>query len=274
MRFAIIFIKIVFSGNTVMKSWTLALAFGTVVTTTAIGLGVKPASAASLIGDFVFSVDQEFTANGVISGTGPVISETKAFSKKGDWWTIDGTVTTVRGTLQDSVGVSATIFHNKPTSDGGENGAGTSFTDSLSASAFDSSSGVFNKSVSSIPSVSHGKHFDKYIFRLSGTTKGLSFRDIETWTFSITGNHSCNESNLRVPRSSFVASVVNIIESAFILPAYAQTFPDVGVCTVPEPSSNLGILVIGGWGILGAASTLKRKLKSSKSSEKDNTKTS
>jgi hypothetical protein len=259
-----------------MKSWTLALAFGTA---TAIGLGVKPASAASLIGDFVFSIDQEFTANGAISGTGPVISETKAFSKKGDWWTIDGTVTTVRGNLQDSVGVSATIFHNKPTSDGGENGAGTSFSKSLSASAFDSSGGVFEKtatSLTSMPPISHGKHFDNYVFRLSGTTKGVLFRAIETWTFSITGNHSCNRANLRVPRSSFVASVVNIIESALIPSVYAQTIPpEEEVCkVVPEPSLNLGILAIGTFGLLGATSTLKRNLKSSKSSEKETTKVS
>ncbi|NCQ94609.1 MAG: PEP-CTERM sorting domain-containing protein [Microcystis aeruginosa W11-06] len=40
---------------------------------------------------------------------------------------------------------------------------------------------------------------------------------------------------------------------------------------VPEPSSILGILAIG---TLGAASTLKRKLKSSKLTEKETTKVS
>lgn len=39
--------------------------------------------------------------------------------------------------------------------------------------------------------------------------------------------------------------------------------------TVPEPTSTLGILVLG---TLGAASTLKRKLKPSKSIEKETTK--
>jgi hypothetical protein len=41
--------------------------------------------------------------------------------------------------------------------------------------------------------------------------------------------------------------------------------------SVPEPSSTLGFLALG---ILGAASTLKRKLKPSKSTEKDTTKAS
>ncbi|NCQ92791.1 MAG: PEP-CTERM sorting domain-containing protein [Microcystis aeruginosa LG13-03] len=41
---------------------------------------------------------------------------------------------------------------------------------------------------------------------------------------------------------------------------------------VPEPSSTAGLLAIGSFGALGAASTLKRKLKSSKPSEKETTK--
>ena len=41
----------------------------------------------------------------------------------------------------------------------------------------------------------------------------------------------------------------------------------VGAIPVPEPSSTAGLLAIGSFGALGAASTLKRKLKSSKSDE-------
>jgi hypothetical protein len=41
---------------------------------------------------------------------------------------------------------------------------------------------------------------------------------------------------------------------------------------VPEPSSTAGLLAIGSFGALGAASTLKRKLKSSQSTEKETTK--
>ena len=40
-----------------------------------------------------------------------------------------------------------------------------------------------------------------------------------------------------------------------------------GAIQVPEPSSTAGLLAIGSFGALGAASTLKRKLKSSKTSE-------
>jgi hypothetical protein len=46
----------------------------------------------------------------------------------------------------------------------------------------------------------------------------------------------------------------------------------VGAIPVPEPSSTAGLLAIGSFGALGAASTLKRKLKSSKPSEKETTK--
>ncbi|MCA2682482.1 MAG: PEP-CTERM sorting domain-containing protein [Microcystis sp. M038S2] len=41
----------------------------------------------------------------------------------------------------------------------------------------------------------------------------------------------------------------------------------VGAIQVPEPTSTAGLLAIGSFGALGAASTLKRKLKSSKSEE-------
>ncbi|TRU57176.1 MAG: PEP-CTERM sorting domain-containing protein [Microcystis aeruginosa Ma_QC_C_20070823_S13] len=43
----------------------------------------------------------------------------------------------------------------------------------------------------------------------------------------------------------------------------------VGAIQVPEPTSTAGLLAIGSFGALGAASTLKRKLKSSKTSEKE-----
>ncbi|MFM2377787.1 MAG: hypothetical protein RLZZ143_363 [Cyanobacteriota bacterium] len=50
------------------------------------------------------------------------------------------------------------------------------------------------------------------------------------------------------------------------------TVQNLDVKLVPEPSSTAGLLAIGSFGALGAASTLKRKLKSSKPSEKETTK--
>ncbi|MGV2391359.1 MAG UNVERIFIED_CONTAM: PEP-CTERM sorting domain-containing protein [Microcystis novacekii LVE1205-3] len=41
-----------------------------------------------------------------------------------------------------------------------------------------------------------------------------------------------------------------------------------GAIQVPEPSSTAGLLAIGSFGALGAASTLKRKLKTFQSTEK------
>ncbi|MFM6788793.1 MAG: PEP-CTERM sorting domain-containing protein, partial [Microcystis panniformis] len=49
-----------------------------------------------------------------------------------------------------------------------------------------------------------------------------------------------------------------------VLPPFAST-------STPEPTSTIGLLALG---TLGAASTLKRQLKSSKSSEKETTKVS
>jgi len=49
------------------------------------------------------------------------------------------------------------------------------------------------------------------------------------------------------------------------------SFANTGTTVVPEPSLTLSLLALG---TLGAASTLKRKLKSSKSSEKETTKVS
>jgi hypothetical protein len=50
------------------------------------------------------------------------------------------------------------------------------------------------------------------------------------------------------------------------------TVQNLDVKLVPEPSSTAGLLAIGSFGALGAASTLKRKLKSSQSTEKETTK--
>jgi hypothetical protein len=54
-------------------------------------------------------------------------------------------------------------------------------------------------------------------------------------------------------------------------PAPILTVTDFRATLVPEPTSTLSLLALG---TLGAASTLKRKLKSSKSSEKETTKVS
>ncbi|MEY3555822.1 MAG: PEP-CTERM sorting domain-containing protein [Microcystis aeruginosa G13-07] len=53
--------------------------------------------------------------------------------------------------------------------------------------------------------------------------------------------------------------------------SFTNTFTNTGTMLVPEPTSTLSLLALG---TLGAASTLKRKLKSSKFSEKETTKVS
>ena len=59
--------------------------------------------------------------------------------------------------------------------------------------------------------------------------------------------------------------------AAITLTGYTATVRTKSMLEIPEPSSNLSLLALG---TLGAASTLKRKLKSSKSSEKETTKVS
>jgi len=84
-----------------------------------------------------------------------------------------------------------------------------------------------------------------------------------------------------------VGGTVNEDYQVFTRPDFGSTFKrpgpgyDYGGCPgscvgaiqiVPEPSSTAGLLAIGSFGALGAASTLKRKLKSFKPSEKETTK--
>ena len=84
-----------------------------------------------------------------------------------------------------------------------------------------------------------------------------------------------------------VGGTVNEDYQVFTRPDFDSTFKrpgpgyDYGGCPgscvgaiqiVPEPSSTAGLLAIGSFGALGAASTLKRKLKSSKPSENETTK--
>jgi hypothetical protein len=66
---------------------------------------------------------------------------------------------------------------------------------------------------------------------------------------------------------SFTVDVTSLADNDIVVTSLAHAISAV----VPEPTSTLGILALG---TLGAASTLKRQLKSSKSSEKETTKVS
>ncbi|MDB9421795.1 PEP-CTERM sorting domain-containing protein [Microcystis aeruginosa CS-563/04] len=84
------------------------------------------------------------------------------------------------------------------------------------------------------------------------TSSTLNFDSIDSWNFIVKANHSCTATQGNSPLS--------LQNSEFI-----------GCPIVPEPSSVLSLLALG---TLGAASTLKRKLKSSQSTEKETTKVS
>jgi hypothetical protein len=82
-------------------------------------------------------------------------------------------------------------------------------------------------------------------------------------------NNICNS-------ATFLLSSLNVpngVASAIRVSSSSSNHPDISAAAtpaaIPEPASTLGLLALG---TLGAASTLKRKLKPSKSTEKETTK--
>jgi hypothetical protein len=118
-------------------------------------------------------------------------------------------------------------------------------------------------------------HFDSSSFSLTANILSGTFandRNIGLYTIKVNDSH-CQSSTIptkATPGSAVIASIGSFLSSALMPAAFAETVS----CTseppkVPEPSANSGILAFGTVVFLGAASTtLKRKLKSSKSSEK------
>ena len=81
-------------------------------------------------------------------------------------------------------------------------------------------------------------------------------------------NSSCD--NVLTPLEELDGMSVQIaFGEDFESTADKMQFTDAVKISVPEPTSTFGLLTLG---TLGAASTLKRKLKSSKSAEKETTK--
>jgi|688.fasta_scaffold486435_1 hypothetical protein len=208
------------------------------------------------------------TASLEISGGDFDTDSTDTFNIVGSYWTTNFGISQDAGFTFDKLGISGSFQHILGPDSDDDLGEPAQFTGSWTSLPFLSPSATITT-----PTNHPNGHIDVFTASLTGTTSGVG-TDIGTWNFVATGTHfKCSAS---VSRSSFIASIGNIIKSAFITPAYAQTLnPEEEVCkVVPEPSLNLGILAIGTFGLLGAASNLKRKLKSSKSSEKETTKVS
>jgi hypothetical protein len=107
--------------------------------------------------------------------------------------------------------------------------------------------------------VSHpSKHSDNYITNKLTITTILDSDDISAITYEFKGVH-CQSAP---PAPRFLNPSTTEFESCALPPELP---------TVPEPTSTISLIALG---TLGAASTLKRKLKSSKPSEKETTKVS
>ncbi|UZO78104.1 MULTISPECIES: PEP-CTERM sorting domain-containing protein [Microcystis] len=315
--------------NTGMKSLTLALAFGTAVTTTAIGLGVKPALATI---DIVVDHCLQCTANDMkIIG---LVSENSTITVKDKngkvIWTGKGPIppnkkirippntpgpVTVESSedsdpsvnllpvIQPLMGTTSRTTHTISSGSQATFGA-MEYSLTGSFSAFDTNviyeetASNYGEVTGAIPASSfhvNGSNSNDF-FSLRLTNDGeYKFNLASAWStvepgantivpFSIpiVGEVSFNGSQDWIP---FIGTAVGSVtfsdplqESvalSFALETQAGSLTGtifsngVADCSVPEPTSTLSLLALG---TLGAASTLKRKLKSSKSSEKETTK--
>ena len=215
-----------------MKNWTLALALGAAATTTMIGFEVNPASAGTLTWSLSFDIDTNL---------------------------LPAPDTTLLPTP-----VKATVITE----------------DTLSTSLV--VPGFTGYKVLSITGTQGTEPITALVDQGTGSTTLL--------TSGLTNDNLFNPANI-VPVGgvgAFSAGGLAYIEGGeeyrllYAKDLLSNQFTYMGCLTpcvpvenlklVPEPSSTAGLLAIGSFGALGAASTLKRKLKSSKPSEKETTK--
>ena len=246
-----------------MKNMTLALALGTAVTTTVIGLSAYPAQALQFQFNGLLSDGDLFNLTLITEDTLKTINA-PSYSNPG-WdplaepnpvpaYTFTGyTITSVSGTFTELGGTPNPIVGFLP-----------------------AGSGVFNAPVNGVPTPDRIGHSpsDNLYNPNGGFASGVLPAGNKAGNFSFGGlvfqvNEGTEIENYQIfTRSDF--------NSSFNRPGDYGGCPGscVGVVKTPEPSSTAGLLALGSFGALGAASTLKRKLKSSKSSEKETTKVS
>jgi hypothetical protein len=198
-----------------MKNWTLVLALGTAVATTAIALAANPASAATF--NISFTIDEgdgvtEDVVGKFITGNTPTIDPRSGFS--------GFLITSLTGT-QDEEAIS--LLPPFP-----------------AFSSFRGNNNLFNP---------NEPFFDIYgvsYIEESGQPYQLYYDNVDQ------RYEGCNTDDCNTGNQPFIVR-------------------DLKITKVPEPTSTLSLLALG---TLGAASTLKRKLKPSKSTEKETTKVS
>jgi len=226
-----------------MKNWTLALALGAAATTTMIGFGVNPASAGTLTWSFSFDIDTN-----LLDPSSPDYTPSP---------------TPVKGTF-----ITENTLSTVP----------VPFPPSTPSPLYTGPSSFTGYKVLSITGTQGADTITGLVPQGTGSTTLL--------TSGLTNDNLFNPANI-VPVGgvgAFSAGGLAYIEDGkeyrllYDGGKYMGCIPgctpvqNLDVKLVPEPSSTAGLLAIGSFGALGAASTLKRKLKSSKTSENETTK--
>ncbi|MBD2289467.1 PEP-CTERM sorting domain-containing protein [Microcystis wesenbergii FACHB-1317] len=236
-----------------MKNWTLALALGAAATTTMIGFGVNPASAGTLTWSLSFDID----TNLLPPGKGPTLFPTP----------VKATVIT-----EDTLSLS-------PVTPGFKGYKVLSITGTQGTSPFtekdtgpiigllDPGTTQIGGDPSATPPIPPIAALNDNLFNPNGVENpGLNTASA---FFSQGGlAYNINEKNTTPPTVDPYQVFYDATSQTYMGCLHpCVTVQNLDVKLVPEPSSTAGLLAIGSFGALGAASTLKRKLKPSKSDE-------
>ncbi len=244
-----------------MKNSISATIFGAAVTTALIGLSTSPAHAAQLSFKFVFKTFPDGDLFDLNLTTEDTLTTINAPSYTDPISGLTSPAYTFTG--YKILGVTGTET---------EGGISNPITAILPAG-----SGVFNAPVNGVPTIDQIPHSptDNLYNPNGGFAPGVLPAGNTAGKFSFGG------------LAFHVGGTENKDYQVFTRSDFGSTFNrpgpgyDYGGCPgsclgaiqiVPEPSSTAGLLAIGSFGALGAASTLKRKLKSFKPSENETTK--
>ncbi len=232
-----------------MKNWTLALALGAAATTTMIGFGVNPASAGTLTWSLSFDIDTNL---------------------------LPAPDTTLLPTPVKATVITKDTLSTSPVTPGFTGYEVLSITGTQGTSPFAAPEsgpiiGLLAPSTTQIGIPIIAALNDNLLnpngVENPGTNTASAF-------FSQGGlAYTINENNTTPPTVDPYQAFYDATSKSYMgCLNFCVTVRNVKLVPVPEPSSTAGLLAIGSFGALGAASTLKRKLKSSKTSEKETTK--
>jgi hypothetical protein len=249
-----------------MKNSISAAILGAAVTTALIGLSTSPAQAAQLSFRFVFYTFPDGDLFDLNLTTEDTLTTINAPSYSNPGWdppavsplgpTVPNPVPAYTFTGYKILGVTGTVT---------EGGISNPITAILPVG-----SGVFNAPVKGVPTIDKIGHsptdnlynpdggFAPGVLPAGNTAGKFSFGGL---AFHVGGTE--NEDYQVFTRSDFGSTFPAGLPAGYYYGGCPGSCR--GAIEVPEPSSTAGLLAIGSFGALGAASTLKRKLKPSKS---------